>query len=139
MKYYHVPQDFRWGVATAANQVEGAWNEDGKGLSIADCERYDPKKAKAGYKVANDITSSEIQKAIKDKKSDGWGKRHGVNFYHTYPEDIKKLAATGINTFRTSIAWSRIFPNGDDPEPNEKGLKFYDNLFDELHLSLIHI
>lgn len=91
MKYYHVPQDFRWGVATAANQVEGAWNEDGKGLSIADCERYDPKKAKAGYKVANDITSSEIQKAIKDKKSDGWGKRHGVDFYHTYPEDIKNL------------------------------------------------
>lgn len=51
MKYYHVPQDFRWGVATAANQVEGAWNEDGKGLSIADCERYDPKKLRQVIKL----------------------------------------------------------------------------------------
>ena len=133
MKYYHVPEGFKWGVATAANQIEGAWNEDGKGISIADCERYDPEKARAGYKSANSMTSSEIKRAMADKDSKRWGKRHGVDFYHQYPEDIKKLAATGINTFRTSIAWSRIFPNGDDIKPNEKGLEFYDKLFDELH------
>lgn len=132
MKYYHVPQGFKWGVATAANQVEGAWNEDGKGISIADCERYDPEKARAGYRSVNSMTSSEIKLAMAEKDSKRWGKRHGVDFYHQYPEDIKKLAATGINTFRTSIAWSRIFPNGDESKPNEKGLEFYDKLFNEL-------
>ena len=57
-------------------------------------------------------------------------KRHGIDFYHTYPEDIKLLAGTGMNGLRTSINWARIFPNGDDAEPCEEGLKYYDNLID---------
>jgi 6-phospho-beta-glucosidase len=57
----------------------------------------------------------------------------GIDFYHRYPEDIKLLAEMGFKTFRTSIAWSRIFPQGDDAAPNEKGLEFYDRLFDECH------
>ncbi len=132
MKNYKVPEGFLWGIATSANQVEGAWDEDGKGMSIADCESYNPNLSNKDYKAVNKMTTTEIKEAIADKSSKAWGKRHGVDFYHQYPEDIKKLAATGINTFRTSIAWSRIFPNGDDIKPNEKGLKFYHDLFSEL-------
>ena len=60
-------------------------------------------------------------------------KRHGSEGYHHYKEDIKLFAEMGFKVFRLSIAWSRIFPNGDDKEPNEEGLKFYDDIFDECH------
>ncbi|WP_297816977.1 glycoside hydrolase family 1 protein [uncultured Lactobacillus sp.] len=132
MDKYQIPKDFLWGVATSANQVEGAWNEDGKGMSIADCEKYNPNQDLADYKKVNEMTTAEIETAINDNTSKAWGKRHGVDFYHRYPQDIQQLAALGIKTFRTSIAWSRIFPNGDDDQPNEAGLKFYDKLFTEL-------
>ena len=59
-------------------------------------------------------------------------KRRGIDFYHTYKEDLKLLAGTGMNSLRTSINWARIFPNGDETEPNEEGLKFYDSLIDEI-------
>ena len=60
-------------------------------------------------------------------------KRRGIDFYHNYKEDIKLFAEMGFKVFRMSISWSRIFPNGDDLQPNEEGLQFYDNVFDELH------
>ncbi len=132
MDEYQVPKGFLWGVATSANQVEGSWNEDGKGISIADCERFDPHQDLADYKSVNKMTTQQLKVALNDKTSKSWGKRHGVDFYHHFREDIKKLAELGITTFRTSIAWSRIFPNGDDEKPNEAGLKFYDDLFAEL-------
>ena len=129
MVNYHVPQGFMWGVATSANQVEGAWNEDGKGMSIADCERFNPHQDLNDYKKVNDMTSDEIKKALEDKTSKTWGKRHGVDFYHRYSSDLEMLAKTGINSMRISIAWSRIYPNGDDEKPNEAGLRYYDSLF----------
>jgi 6-phospho-beta-glucosidase len=109
------PKEFLWGGAVAANQCEGAYNEDGKGLSIQDVMPH-------GIKTPHtDLPTPDNMKLI------------GIDFYHRYPEDIKLLAQMGFKTFRTSIAWSRIFPQGDDLEPNEKGLAFYDRLFDECH------
>jgi len=109
------PNGFLWGGAVAANQCEGAYNEDGKGLSIQDVMPH-------GIKTPHtDLPTEDNMKLI------------GIDFYHRYPEDIKLLAQMGFKTFRTSIAWSRIFPQGDDLEPNEKGLEFYDRLFDECH------
>ncbi|MBP2058299.1 6-phospho-beta-glucosidase [Lactobacillus colini] len=132
MSDYKVPESFLWGVATSANQVEGAWNEDGKGMSIADCERFEPELSGKGYKAVNEMTTEKIERALSDNSSKSWGKRHGVDFYHHYKEDIAFLAALGIKTFRTSISWSRIYPNGDDKEPNKQGLDFYYRVFNEL-------
>ncbi|MCT8975064.1 glycoside hydrolase family 1 protein [Clostridium sp. CX1] len=107
------PEGFLWGGAVAANQCEGAYNEDGKGLST------------------QDIAPRGITGPITEEPTEDNMKLIGIDFYHRYKEDIKLFAEMGFKVFRTSIAWSRIFPNGDDAEPNEKGLKFYDDLFDE--------
>ncbi|WP_426432857.1 glycoside hydrolase family 1 protein [Staphylococcus xylosus] len=111
------PKSFMWGGATAANQCEGAYNKDGKGLSTADVMT----SAKYGH-------SREITQTIDETKH--YPSHHGVNHYERYEEDIKLFAEMGFECYRMSIAWSRIFPNGDDAEPNEVGLKFYDNIFD---------
>ena len=108
------PENFLWGGATAANQFEGAYNEDGKGLST------------------QDIAPKGVMGPITDEPTDDNMKLIGIDFYHRYKEDIKLFAEMGFKVFRLSIAWSRIFPNGDDDEPNEKGLQFYDNVFNEL-------
>ena len=109
------PKDFLWGGAVAANQLEGAYNEDGKGLSIQDV-------------MPQGIRGSRTEVPTEDNM-----KLIGIDFYHRYKEDIKLFAELGFKVFRTSIAWSRIFPTGDETEPNEKGLQFYDDLFDECH------
>ena len=109
------PKDFLWGGAVAANQVEGAYQEDGKGWDIQDV-------------MPHGIKSAPTEEPTPDNL-----KLLAIDFYHRYKEDIKLFAEMGFKVFRTSIAWSRIFPNGDDAEPNEAGLKFYDDLFDELH------
>ncbi|EME8861144.1 6-phospho-beta-glucosidase [Enterobacter mori] len=109
------PDDFLWGGAVAANQVEGAYLEDGKGLSTSDVQPqgvFGP----VVERVAGDS-------GIKDV---------AIDFYHRYPEDIKLFAEMGFSCLRVSIAWTRIFPNGDEQAPNEAGLAFYDRLFDEL-------
>ena len=124
------PKDFFWGGAIAANQAEGAYLEDGKGLCVADILKVqdsgDLKK-----KSNKEISTADIEFALNDKEG-YYPKRYGIDFYHTYKEDLKMLAETGMNSFRTSINWARIFPNGDDEEPNEAGLVFYDNLIDEM-------
>lgn len=109
------PKDFLWGGAVAANQLEGAYNEDGKGLSIQDVMPHGIRGARSAE------PTEENMKLV------------GIDFYHRYKEDIKLFAEMGFKVFRTSIAWSRIFPMGDEAEPNEKGLQFYDALFDECH------
>ncbi len=109
------PNDFLWGGAVAANQVEGAYLEDGKGLSTSDVQPQGVFGPVVG-RVAGDS-------GIKDV---------AIDFYHRYPEDIKLFAEMGFNCLRVSIAWTRIFPNGDEQQPNEAGLAFYDKLFDEL-------
>ncbi len=127
------PKDFLWGGATAANQIEGGWNLGGKGISVSDCARAHFDVDVQNYCKHNEITTKDIMSALKNLDDiKNYPKRHGSDFYHRYKEDIALMAEMGFKVFRLSIAWSRIFPNGDDLEPNEEGLKFYDSVFDEL-------
>ena len=112
-------EDFLWGGAVAAHQIEGGWNEGSKGVSIADV------MTAGANGVAREITDGVIP-------GKNYPNHEAIDFYHRYKEDIALFAEMGFKAFRTSIAWSRIFPNGDDAEPNEAGLQFYDDLFDEL-------
>lgn len=119
MTQYSFPKDFLWGGAVAAHQVEGGWNKDGKGVSVVDV------LTKGAHEVPRVITDSV--------ESDQFYPNHeAIDFYGRYKEDIALFAEMGFKCFRTSIAWTRIFPNGDEATPNEAGLQFYDDLFDEL-------
>ncbi|AEB28956.1 aryl-phospho-beta-D-glucosidase BglH [Carnobacterium sp. 17-4] len=124
------PKGFLWGGATAANQFEGAYNEGGKGLSTADMVRFVPKEER-GEDFSLDVSRKEIEAILADETQAVFPKRFGVDFYHHYKEDIALLAEMGFKVFRLSINWARIFPNGDDTTPNEEGLAFYDDVFDE--------
>lgn len=124
------PEDFLWGGAVAANQCEGAWDEDGKGPSVADIEELP--KVYDRTKVFNfKHTLDDIKRHLKDTTGN-YPRRRGIDFYHRYKDDLALMKEMGFKCFRTSISWSRIFPNGDDDVPNEKGLIFYDNLIDEI-------
>lgn len=121
---------FLWGGAVAACQIEGAYDVDGRGLSTSDIHAYDKNMNRAHIKERGG-TLAEIKALIQDTES-YFPKRYGIDFYHTYKEDLALLKELGLKAFRTSISWSRIFPKGDELEPNEAGLKFYDNLIDEI-------
>lgn len=110
-------KDFLWGGAVAANQCEGAWDVDGKGISISD--------------ICTNGTST-TPKRITPQLEEGtlYPSREAIDFYHHYKEDIALFAEMGFKVFRFSIAWTRIFPTGEEEEPNEKGLKFYDDVID---------
>lgn len=108
------PEGFLWGGAVAANQYEGGYDADGKGLSIQDV-------------MPRGILSPPTEEPTPDNL-----KLVGIDFYHRYAEDIALFAEMGWKVFRFSIAWSRIFPNGDEETPNEAGLAFYDRVLDEL-------
>lgn len=124
------PKDFLWGGAIAANQAEGAWDVDGKGWCVADINEFLP-DVDLEKKSNMEITTAYIKEAMNSTERI-FPKRWGIDFYHTYKDDLKLLAELGLKTFRTSINWARIFPNGDELEPNEAGLQFYDDLFDEI-------
>lgn len=128
------PEHFLWGGATAANQFEGGWKEGGKGPSVSDVAKFtDPKEMKDLLDVHGlcDITDEQIKEALEINDEVFYPKRHGIDFYHHYKEDIALLAGMGFKVYRMSIAWSRIFPKGDEEVPNEEGLAFYDRVFDE--------
>jgi len=113
------PKGFLWGGAVAAHQLEGGWNEGGKGPSTADV------MTAGAHGVPREITDGIIE-------GKNYPNHEAIDFYHRYKEDVALFAEMGFKCFRTSIGWSRIFPNGDDEQPNEAGLQFYDDLFDEL-------
>ncbi|SEO06884.1 6-phospho-beta-glucosidase [Amphibacillus marinus] len=115
---------FLWGGATAANQFEGGLNEGGKGLNLADVLPGGKERLKL---LASPGFDFEI-----DQAKYHYPNHEGIDFYHRYKEDIALFAEMGFKVFRLSIAWSRIFPNGDETEANEAGLAFYDRIFDEL-------
>lgn len=126
------PKHFLWGGATAANQIEGAYDVDGKGLSTSDFAAY--KDPYASGKVDNftfNVTSKELAAYQSHPDQYLFPKRWGIDFYNRYQEDIALMAEMGFKTFRLSISWARIFPTGLEDEPNEKGLAFYDKVFDE--------
>lgn len=125
------PKDFLWGGAFAANQMEGAWKEGGKGWCMADINEFLP-EVPDDQKYNMEVNRKYVEDAMHAGENRYFPKRQGIDFYHTYKEDIKLLKELGINTFRTSINWARIFPNGDDESPNEEGLRFYDDLINEL-------
>lgn len=108
MKKTGFPKEFLWGASTSAFQVEGAYNEDGKGLSVADTASFKHSDQYADTKVAAD-------------------------FYHHYQEDIAMMAELGLKSYRFSISWTRIYPMGDEEKPNEAGIAFYRNVLKELH------
>lgn len=124
------PEGFLWGGAVAANQCEGAWQEGGKGMCLADINEF-----QNDIPLDQKYNGEEITEHVRELMASTtkvFPKRWGIDFYHTYKEDLKLLAELGLKTFRTSINWARIFPNGDDAEPSEEGLAFYDNLIDEI-------
>ncbi|MES1035956.1 6-phospho-beta-glucosidase BglA [Bacillus pumilus] len=114
-----LPKDFLWGGALAAHQFEGGWNEAGKGPSVVDV------MTAGAHGVPRQITEM-----IEESKF--YPNHEAIDFYHRYKEDIAMFAEMGLKCLRTSIGWSRIFPKGDEAEPNEAGLQFYDDVFDEL-------
>lgn len=124
------PEGFLWGGAIAANQAEGAWDVDGKGPSMADIEEL-PSEYSRTKVVGFKHTRSELLASSKDTEK-FYPRRNGIDFYHTYREDFALMKEMGFTCFRTSFNWTRIFPNGDETEPNEAGLRFYDDLLDEM-------
>ncbi|MDH2926226.1 6-phospho-beta-glucosidase [Lonepinella koalarum] len=111
-------KNFLWGGAVAAHQLEGGWKEGNKGLSVADV------MTAGAHGVEREITDGVLPGKY-------YPNHEAIDFYHRYKEDIALFAEMGFKCFRTSIAWTRIFPKGDELEPNEAGLQFYDALFDE--------
>ncbi len=114
-----LPKNFLWGGALAAHQFEGGVLETSKGLSVAD--------VMTGGSV-------DTPRVITDGIKEGlyYPNHKGNDFYHHWKEDIGYMAEMGFKCFRTSIAWTRIFPKGDEAEPDAEGLQFYDDIFDEL-------
>ena len=109
--------DFLWGGAVAANQLEGAWDVDGKGASVPDmCTN-------GSHAVPKRITRTIEPDTL-------YPSHEAIDFYHHYAEDIALFAEMGFKCFRLSINWTRIFPTGMEEEPNEAGLAFYDRVFD---------
>ncbi|MCB5954355.1 glycoside hydrolase family 1 protein [Enterococcus sp. CWB-B31] len=122
-KFTGFPEGFLWGGATAANQLEGGYREDGKGLSVAD--------AMPGGKARFAVLGSEDFDWSIDEDKYVYPNHRGIDHYYRYKEDIKLFAEMGFKCYRFSIAWARIFPQGDEREPNEAGLVFYESMIDE--------
>ena len=114
------PEGFLWGGATAANQCEGGYNEGGRGLANVDVIPHGPER--------NDV-SRGLRRMLDFEPGYYYPAQTGIDFYHHYREDIALFAEMGFKVFRLSIAWSRIFPLGDEDEPNEEGLAFYEDVF----------
>ncbi|MCF0110300.1 MAG: family 1 glycosylhydrolase, partial [Erysipelotrichaceae bacterium] len=116
------PEGFLWGGATAANQCEGAYDADGKGLSTVDVVPYGPDRMP--------VNRGQMRMLECDDKH-MYPAHEAIDMYHHYKEDIALFAEMGFKVYRFSIAWTRILPNGDDDVPNEAGLAFYESLIDE--------
>lgn len=117
------PKGFLWGGATAANQLEGAYQEGGKGLSVAD--------AMPGGKTRLEVLGSDTFDWTIDEAQYVYPNHRGIDHYHRFKEDIALFAKMGFKCYRFSIAWTRIFPKGDELTPNKEGLAFYEQVIDE--------
>ena len=135
------PKGFLWGGATAANQVEGAWNEDGRGPALTDVTTggsvkehrkitYIDKDGKHGSMLQGQKLPEGAHYAVLDECY--YPNHLAIDEYHHYKEDIKLFAEMGFKTYRMSISWSRLYPKGDEKEPNKAGVEHYRNVFQEL-------
>ncbi len=109
---------FLWGGAVAAHQLEGGWQEGGKGISVADV------MTAGAHGVPREITDGVVA-------GKNYPNHEAIDFYHRYPQDWRCLPRWASNVFAPRLPRTRIFPQGDELEPNEAGLQFYDDLFDE--------
>lgn len=139
------PKNFLWGGAIAANQAEGAYNVDGRGLVQTDVTTggsvtspryttYVGKDGKPGKYASMGHMGGHLPEGAEYAilEDHYYPNHNAVDFYHRYKEDIKLFAEMGYSVFRLSISWARIFPNGDDIEPNQAGLDFYRSVFEEV-------
>lgn len=132
---YGFPEGFLWGGATAASQVEGGWNEGGKGLDTQDCRRSVPgltRQEKNSWKYKQ-VTSEGFSAALACKTAGEYPFRWGSDQYHRWQEDLDLFAELGMKVYRLSVSWARIYPNGDDAEPNEEGIAYYRALMEGCH------
>ena len=136
------PKNFLWGGATAANQYEGGYLEGGKGLATADVITDGNMNTPRRISIVLKDGTKKLINRFEDVPSGAkayvdeniyYPSHVATDFYHHYKEDIKLFSEMGFNSFRMSINWSRIFPHGDEELPNEEGLQFYDDVFDECH------
>lgn len=127
-----IKKGFLWGGGSAASQLEGAWNIGGKGLNAADMNEYRGDLPPQERMNTKPITTAYLKELLDPSYKGYFPKREGINFYHKYQEDLRMLGkdGMGLNAYRTSINWARIYPNGDDATPNEEGLAYYDRLLD---------
>ncbi len=122
MSLTRFPEGFLWGGALAANQAEGGYLEGGKGLTTVDMIPHGPRRMAVKLGQEKRITLQD----------DEFYPSHGaIDFYHRYREDIALMAEMGFTVFRTSIAWARLYPRGDEREPNAEGIAFYRAVFEE--------
>lgn len=128
-------KNFLWGGAIAASQADGAYNEGGKGLDTQDLRYFDAywDREKRNENRNINMTSERFEAALKATEIENYPFRWAIDFYHNYKNDLALFEEMGMKIFRTSINWARIFPNGDDETPNEEGIQFYIDLFDECH------
>lgn len=129
------PDEFLWGGAIAASQADGAWNIDGKGLDTQDLRYFDSawSKEMRDHNRNINMTKERFETALTSTETTHYPFRWGIDFYHNYKHDLALMEELGLKVFRTSINWARIFPNGDDEQPNHEGIKFYIDLFTECH------
>lgn len=120
----HLPEGFLWGGATAANQCEGGYNKGGRGLANVDLIPAGPDRRPV---------MNGTRKMLECEEGYFYPGHEAIDMYSHFKEDIALFAEMGFRCYRLSIAWTRIYPNGFDEEPNEEGLKFYEELFDECH------
>lgn len=125
--------DFLFGGAIAASQADGAYDEGGKGLDTQDLRYFDASwtREQRADKKNKRMNKEKFERALTDRDNEHYPFRWGIDFYHTYKEDLQLMEELGLKIFRTSISWARIFPNGDDETPNQEGLDFYKDLFTE--------
>lgn len=125
------PKDFLWGGATAGSQYEGGYGLGGKGSSTSDIEYFQPSEVRKTLKEKRVPTREDVLKSMDDTLN-YYPKRFGSDFYHRVDEDIELMAELGFKAYRMSLSWPRIFPKGDEENPNKEGLRFYEHIFKKL-------
>ena len=133
MKFHCEEKPILWGGATASSQYEGGWDKGGKGMDTQDCRPYLIRTSNATTETRL-LTKKSVSESKKDKLK-FYPFRSGSDGYNHLKEDIQLLKELGIDIYRLSISWARLYPNGDEEEPNIDGIRYYDEVFSEIKKS----